>query len=156
MYIFAVALEDGTWHHSASYTPERASRPSTVALWRRIRTVEDPWWTRRYHAAEPSERALGGRVVVTMDDGSIVEDSIDFADAHSYGARPFASDDYIAKFNALAAEHAGPAERERFLAAALALPAAAAGTLTELTVEVPESARMCPGLRSGLFEQSAP
>ena len=23
MYILAVALEDGTWHHDASYTPER-------------------------------------------------------------------------------------------------------------------------------------
>jgi hypothetical protein len=26
-------------HHGASYTPERARRPSTVALWRKIRTV---------------------------------------------------------------------------------------------------------------------
>ena len=26
MYIFAVALEDGKWHHVKSYTPERANR----------------------------------------------------------------------------------------------------------------------------------
>src|SRR5699024_12681238 len=26
-YIFAVALQDGTWHHAESYVPERAGRP---------------------------------------------------------------------------------------------------------------------------------
>jgi 2-methylcitrate dehydratase len=41
-YILAVALEDGAWHHERSYAPERARRPSTVALWRSIRTVEEP------------------------------------------------------------------------------------------------------------------
>jgi 2-methylcitrate dehydratase len=33
MYIFAVALKDGGWHHEKSYAPERAARPETVALW---------------------------------------------------------------------------------------------------------------------------
>ncbi len=42
MYILAVALEDGRWHHVDSYLPARAHRPSTVALWRKVRTVEDP------------------------------------------------------------------------------------------------------------------
>jgi len=153
MYIFAVALEDGTWHHVTSYLPERAARPSTVALWRRIRTVEDPDWTRRYLSTEPRERALGARVVVTLDDGSVVEDTIDFADAHSFGAKPFGREDYIGKFQTLAAEHASAAERERFLAAALALPMAKPGALVDLTVEVPEAARRCDGLRPGLFER---
>ena len=45
MYIFAVALEDGGWHHERSYAPERAGRDRTVALWRKISTVEDPAWT---------------------------------------------------------------------------------------------------------------
>ncbi|MBW0014608.1 MmgE/PrpD family protein, partial [Mycobacterium sp.] len=49
-YIFAVALQDGGWHHERSYAPERARRPDTVALWRKISTVEDPEWTRRYHS----------------------------------------------------------------------------------------------------------
>ncbi|GKT31422.1 2-methylcitrate dehydratase, partial [Aduncisulcus paluster] len=50
MYIFAVALEDGTWHHERSYAPERAHRPETIELWNKISTVEDPEWTRRYHS----------------------------------------------------------------------------------------------------------
>src|SRR5579875_3536569 len=41
-YIFAVALQDGGWHHVASYAPERAGRPDTVELWRKISTAEDP------------------------------------------------------------------------------------------------------------------
>ncbi len=69
MYIFAVALEDGTWHHERSYAPERAGRPQTVALWQKIRTVEDPEWTRRYHSHDPKEKAFGGHVVVTLADG---------------------------------------------------------------------------------------
>src|SRR5699024_6603763 len=31
-YIFAVALQDGSWHHARSYAPERAAREDTVAL----------------------------------------------------------------------------------------------------------------------------
>lgn len=155
MYIFAVALEDGVWHHIDSYLPARAARASTVRLWQCIQTVEDDGWTRRYHAQKPSERALGARVVVTLDDGSTIEDEIAFADAHSFGAKPFGRDDYIGKFHTLAANHAQSAERERFLAAALALPAMPAGALRELTVEVPPGARQCEGLRPGLFEQSA-
>src|SRR6202521_2603207 len=38
MYMFAVALQDGRWHHIDSYTTERAKRSDTVRLWRRIET----------------------------------------------------------------------------------------------------------------------
>ncbi len=71
MYIFAVALEDGGWHHQKSYAPERAARPETVALWHKISTVEDPRWTQRYHSHDPKEKAFGGRVVVTLKGGSV-------------------------------------------------------------------------------------
>src|SRR5690606_7172769 len=80
MYIFAVALEEGGWHHERSYAPERANRPGTVALWHKISTVEDPEWTRRYHSHDPKEKAFGGRVVVTLQDGSVIEDELAVAD----------------------------------------------------------------------------
>src|SRR4029079_13287333 len=35
MYIFTVALQDGFWHDVQSYARERATRPDTVALWRK-------------------------------------------------------------------------------------------------------------------------
>ncbi|MFJ4007305.1 MmgE/PrpD family protein [Streptomyces sp. NPDC090023] len=101
-YIFAVALEDGTWHHERSYAPERAARPGTVELWRKITTVEDPEWTRRYHDPDPDRRAFGGRAVITLDDGSVIEDELAVADAHPAGARPFDRTGYVGKFRTLA------------------------------------------------------
>src|SRR3546814_15986540 len=59
MYIFAVALQDGGWHHEHSYAPERARRPDTVALWHTVRTVEAPARTRRYHSSDPAGKACG-------------------------------------------------------------------------------------------------
>ncbi|MDX6242313.1 MAG: 2-methylcitrate dehydratase [Frankiales bacterium] len=118
MYIFAVALEDGGWHHEASYTRERATRPSTVALWHKISTAEDPEWTRRYHSSDPREKAFGGRVVITLEDGSRIEDSLAVADAHPLGARPFARTDYLRKFRTLAEGVVGDSGQQRFLTAA--------------------------------------
>ena len=102
MYIFAVALEDGGWHHQKSYAPERAARPETVALWRKISTLDDPAWTRRYHSHDPKQKAFGGHVVVTLKGGSVISDEIAVADAHPLGARPFARAQYVAKFRSLA------------------------------------------------------
>jgi len=115
MYILAVALEDGVWHHERSYLPERAARPSTVALWHKISTVEDPEWTRRYHASDPTEKAFGGRIVVVLDDGTVIEDELAVANAHPLGARPFARADYVAKFRTLAAANVSEREQDRFL-----------------------------------------
>ncbi|MEU8632756.1 MmgE/PrpD family protein [Amycolatopsis sp. NPDC048633] len=111
-YIFAVALQDGAWHHVDSYTRERATRPDTVELWQKISTVEDPEWTRRYHAPEP---AFGGRVEVTLADGRTLTDEIAVADAHPAGARPFAREQYVAKFRTLAEGVIEEADQDRFL-----------------------------------------
>jgi 2-methylcitrate dehydratase len=135
-YIFAVALEDGTWHHERSYTPERAHRPETVRLWRSISTVEDPEWTRRYHAADPKEKAFGGRVVVELEDGTTIADELAVADAHPLGARPFARADYIAKFRQLAEGVVSEAEQERFLECAQNLRSLTGAELTGLGFEV--------------------
>lgn len=100
-YIFAVALEDGSWHHERSYAPERAQRPETVELWRKITTVEAPEWTRRYHDPDPDHRAFGGRAVITLEDGSVIEDELAVADAHPAGVRPFDRPAYVGKFRTL-------------------------------------------------------
>lgn len=122
-YIFAVALEDGTWDHVASYARDRARQPSTIRLWRAIETVEDPWWTARYHATDPREKAFGARAVVTLDDGTTIEDEIAVADAHPNGSHPFRREDYLAKFAALTAGRIDPAEGRRFLEVVQRIPA---------------------------------
>ncbi|GAB2665308.1 2-methylcitrate dehydratase PrpD [Prescottella soli] len=136
MYIFAVALQDGTWHHERSYAPERAQRPDTIELWHKISTAEDPEWTRRYHSADPDEKAFGARAEVTLRSGEVIVDELAIADAHPLGARPFARDQYIAKFRTLADGVVDPVEQDRFLDAAQRTPKLKAGELNQLTFTV--------------------
>ncbi|MGB4135913.1 MAG: MmgE/PrpD family protein [Microbacterium sp.] len=133
-YIFAVALQDGAWHHVDSYLPERAAREDTVALWHKITTTEDPEWTRRYHSNDISEKAFGGRVEITLTDGRTVVDEIAVADAHPLGARPFARENYVAKFRMLAEPVLEPAEIERFLDLVQRLPELTADEVQELSI----------------------
>ena len=137
MYIFAVALQDGTWHHVDSYAPKRASRPDTVALWHKIETTEDPEWTRRYRSADPNELSFGGRVEIFMRDGRKLEDEMAVANAHPLGAKPFGRDDYIRKFQTLTDGIVTARESARFLEAAQELPGMAAGELHRLNVALP-------------------
>ena len=122
MYIFAVALQDGEWHHVKSYAPERAQRPDTVRLWHKISTIEDPEWTRRYHSHDPKEKAFGAKVVITMEDGSTIIDELGIANAHPFGARPFGRAEYIKKFRTLTDDILAKAESERFLDLVQRLP----------------------------------
>lgn len=115
MYIFTVALEDGEWHHVKSYAPERANRPETVALWQKVHTVEDPKWTEWYHDQDPDKKRFGGRVIITMNDGSQIVDELGVANAHPAGARPFVRENYIGKFDMLTEEILTKEERDRFI-----------------------------------------
>ena len=146
-YIFTVALQDGAWDHVAAYAPERASRPDTVELWRKVTTVEDPEWTRRYHSEDPAEKAFGGRVEITLTSGERVVEEIAVADAHPLGARPFARADYVRKFRTLAAGVLEDDETERFLSLAERLPELTTEELAELNV-IAESLPVAP---EGLF-----
>jgi 2-methylcitrate dehydratase len=149
MYILAVALQDGRWHHVDSYAPRRAARADTVRLWRKIETSEDPEWTRRYHATDPNELAFGGRVEVFLRDGTRIEDELGVANAHPNGARPFGRDDYIRKFRELTDGIISTREANRFLDVAQALPRLGAGELEALNVALP-AGRLSEG-KPGIF-----
>ena len=115
MYIFAVALEDGKWHHIKSYTPERANRKSTINLWNKIKTVEDPLWTKKYHDLDPKKKSFGGKVVIEMSDGKTIEEEKEVADAHPNGSRPFKRENYVSKFKELTDGIISKPEAKRFL-----------------------------------------
>jgi 2-methylcitrate dehydratase len=149
MYIVAVALQDGEWHHVRSYAPERAQRADTVRLWNKIRTVEDKAWTERYHSIDPNVKAFGGRIVITMNDGSTIVDEMAVANAHTLGATPWQRPDYIRKFRILTEGILAPAEVERFLDTVQRLPSLSAGELAGLNVAVPAGALELG--RPGLF-----
>jgi 2-methylcitrate dehydratase len=115
MYIFAVALEDGAWHHVKSYTPQRARRESTVKLWRKIVTRENKKWTRKYHDKDPKKKCFGGKVIIKMKNGKIISEEINVADAHPAGKRPFGRKEYINKFKTLTNGLISKKESARFL-----------------------------------------
>jgi 2-methylcitrate dehydratase len=150
-YIFAVALQDGAWHHEHSYSPERAHRPETVALWRKISTVEDAEWTRRYHSLDIAEKAFGGRVVITLADGGEIVDEIAVADAHPLGARPFAREQYVQKFRLLADGVLEADEIERFLELAQRLPELSPDELGGLTITAGPGVLAGLAIPTGLF-----
>ena len=137
MYIFAVALQDGRWHHVNSYAPRRAGRADTVRLWHKVETREDPEWERRYLSTDPAEQAFGGRIEVLMQDGTRIVDELAVANAHPLGARPFGREDYIRKFTTLTDGVISTREANRFLEAAQDLPRLKAGELHTLNVALP-------------------
>jgi 2-methylcitrate dehydratase len=148
MYIFAVALEDGRWHHVESYAPERAGRASTVRLWHSIETREDPEWTRRYHSSDPADKAFGGRAEVFLRNGVRITDEIRVANAHPLGAKPFGREDYRRKFQSLTDGILSPQESRRFLDVVQDLAGLRPGELRRLNLAVPQGKliRGAPGL----------
>lgn len=151
MYIFTVALQDGAWHHVDSYAPERAQRPDTVELWRKVTTTEDPEWTRRYHSLDISEKAFGGSVEITLKDGTVIKDEIAVADAHPNGARPFAREQYVEKFRSLAEGLVDEAEIQRFLTAVENLADLGPGELDQLTIRAADGVIDLASAPKGLF-----
>ena len=84
MYIFAVALEDGAWHHVRSYTPQRAQEKAQLNFGKKFQQ-EDARWTEKYHDPNPENKCFGGKVIITMKDGSTISEEINVADAHPAG-----------------------------------------------------------------------
>jgi len=136
MYIFAVALEDGDWHHERSYNKSRSNRKSTLKLWRSISTHEDKKWTKKYHDPNPKNKCFGAKVVVTLNNGKKIIERLERADAHPYGARPFKRDNYIRKFKTLTDKILSKKESQRFLKVVQNLKKLKSGHLDKLNIEI--------------------
>ena len=136
MYIFAVALEDGKWHHINSYSNKRSTRKSTVNLWHKIKTYEDKVWTKKYHHPDPKKRSFGAKIVLKMKDGTKIVESLEKANAHPYGLNPFKRMDYIEKFLTLTDGIIRIGESKRFLRDVQNLIKIKSGSLHKLNIEV--------------------
>ena len=139
MYIFAVALEDGDWDHIKSYTRARANKKSTIKIWQSIKTHEDKKWTRKYHDPNPKRKSFGAKVVVTLNSGKKVVDTLERADAHPYGARPFKRHNYINKFLTLTKDILDKKESNRFIKDVQKLKKLKSGQLGKLNLVVKKS-----------------
>ena len=150
MYIFAVALEDGDWHHIKSYTKKRANRKSTIKIWKSIKTYEDKKWTKKYHDPNPKNKSFGAKVIVTLNNGKKIREELDKADAHPYGARPFKRKNYINKFLTLTEDILNKNESNRFLKTVQNLKNLKPGQLDKLNIEVRKS-KLKKNNKKGIF-----
>jgi 2-methylcitrate dehydratase len=151
MYIFAVALEDGSWHHVKSYTTERAKRKSTVELWKKIKTIEDSEWTKKYHHPDPRHKCFGGKVIITMKDSSIISDELGLADAHPSGRKPFTRSNYIEKFKSLTDGIITISESRKFLKNVQNLKKLSVSDIQKLHIEVKKGNKPKKLSDSGIF-----
>ncbi len=150
MYIFAVALEDGKWHHVKSYTKARANRKSTIKIWHSIQTHEDKKWTKKYHDPNPKNKCFGAKVVVTLKNGKKISEHLEKADAHPYGNRPFKRKDYINKFKILTNKIISKQERLRFLNVVQKLKQLKGKDLNKLNIEVKKK-YLKSNIKKGIF-----
>ena len=136
MFIFAVALEDGKWHHVNSYTKKRVNKKSTIKIWNKIKTYEDKKWTKKYHDPDPRKKSFGAKIVIKMINGEKITETLDKADAHPYGSRPFKRENYINKFKELTDKVLSSYESRRFLREVQNLTKLKSGELYKLNIEV--------------------
>ena len=150
MYIFAVALEDGSWHHVNSYTKKRAKKKSTLKIWRSIKTHEDKKWTKKYHDPNPKKKSFGAKVIITLKNGKKITEQQERADAHPYGSRPFKRKNYINKFLTLTEGILDKKESSRFLKVVQNLKKLKSGHLDKLNLEVKKS-KLKRNFKKGIF-----
>ncbi len=150
MYIFAVALEDASWHHVNSYTKARSNKKSTIKIWKSIKTHEDKKWTKKYHDPNPKNKSFGAKVVVTLRNGKKIIEQLDKADAHPYGARPFVRKNYINKFITLTKDIISKKESDRFLKSVQNLSKLKSGQLSKLNIEI-KSSNLKKNSKKGIF-----
>jgi len=150
MYIFAVALEDGNLHHIKSYTKSRAKQKSTIRIWHSIKTHEDKKWTKKYHDPKPKNKSFGAKTVVTLKNGRKIIESLNRADSHPYGARPFKRDNYINKFLILTKNIISKKESDRFLITVQKLMKLKVGQLDKLNIEIKKT-KLKRNYKKGIF-----
>ena len=150
MYIFAVALEDASWHHVNSYKKSRANKKSTIKIWRSIKTHEDKKWTKKYHDPNPKNKSFGAKVVVTLNNNKKIIEQLDKADAHPYGLRPFVRKNYINKFLTLTKNILSKKESDRFLKTVQNLTKLKSGQLNKINIEI-KSSNLKKNNKKGIF-----
>lgn len=150
MYIFAVALEDGDLHHIKSYTKSRAKQKSTIRIWHSIKTHEDKKWTKKYHDPKPKNKSFGAKTVVTLKNGRKIIESLNRADSHPYGARPFKRDNYVNKFLILTKNIISKKESDRFLINVQKLMKLKVGQLDKLNIIIKKT-KLKRNYKKGIF-----
>ncbi len=132
MFAIARAMQLGRWDESV-YDIRPEEKEELRQAMAKIRTQQDAAWERRYHSTDPKEQSFGGTLIITLNDGTVVQDSKACANAHPFGKTPWKRADYVRKLETLTKNMISDAERARFLAVADALEKSSPAQLAGLT-----------------------
>ena len=92
-----------------------------------------------YHHTDPNKKAFGAQVRIEFHDGTSMQDSIERANAHPGGARPFVREHYLKKFHTLTGDLIDPKEAKRFIDLAENLKNLSAKEVQQLNVVMNQS-----------------
>lgn len=133
MFAIARAMQLGRWDEDVYNIPD-AEKPELEQLMKKIETKLDQEWERKYHSTDPKEQAMGGKLIISFNDGTPPLEKIkERANAHCYGDTPWKRPDYIGKLEKLTRSIISDAERDKFLQSADTLETLSSGRLRELT-----------------------
>ena len=117
MFAIARCIQAGEFHKDRAYQMTQAEKDELRDLMARIETQFDQRWEDLYHDQDPNVQAYGGRMIVTLTDGSEIADEKTRANAHPGGDTPWQRPDYEAKLADYTKDLVSDGERARFIAA---------------------------------------
>ncbi|MDD9899688.1 MAG: MmgE/PrpD family protein [Alphaproteobacteria bacterium] len=132
MFAIARSMQLGRWDESV-YDIQAEEKEELRAAMLKVKTQQDEVWEQRYHSTDPKEQAFGGTMVITLTDGTIIEDSKACANAHPFGDTPWKRPDYIRKLENLTKGLMTENTRKAFLSLVDTLEAATSEQLAGLT-----------------------
>jgi len=135
MFAIARSMQLGRWDEDVYDIPENEKADLKTAMLK-IQTVQVAEWERRYHSTDPKEQSFGGKLIITLKDGSKLEDEKACANAHPLGSTPWKRPHYIKKLESLTKGFMSDKIRQAFLDFVDTLEKQPAQKLGELTPDV--------------------
>ncbi|MGB0212083.1 MmgE/PrpD family protein [Algiphilus sp.] len=136
MFAIARCIQTGEFHKDRAYQMTQAEKDELRKLMARIETKLDQRWEDLYHDQDPNVQAYGGRMIVTLADGSEVADEKTRANAHPGGDTPWQRPDYEAKLADYTRDLVSDAERTRFIEAVSGMDALSGDQLATINLIV--------------------
>lgn len=134
MFAIARSIQLSRWDEDV-YDIQPEEKEELRAAMLKIKTVQTDEWERRYHSTDPKEQSFGGKMIVTLEDGTEIVDEKACANAHPLGKTPWKRPQYIKKLESLTRDFLSDKARAHFLAIVDALESQPAHNLAELTPE---------------------
>ncbi len=144
MFAIARCIQTGEFHKDRSYQMTQAEKNELRSLMARIETQFDQGWEDLYHDQDPNVQAYGGRMIVTLVDGSTIAEEKTRANAHPGGDTPWQRMDYEAKLADYTAGLVSDAERTRFIAVVDNMERLSGGELTSINLVADTGALQAP------------